>query len=101
MMNFTKLTALAISYKDGNDDIQTAKKSLRESKIDRFNKLGEIYYRIEKLPNIGDFFCYMFYCGGTVSGPFFEYNDFNTFIEKKGHYKVIPNSILPTLKRVA
>ena len=43
----------------------------------------------------------MYYCGGTISGPFFEYVDFIQFIEKKGHYKSIPSTIIPTIKRVA
>jgi hypothetical protein len=43
----------------------------------------------------------MYYCGGTLSGPFFEYHDFMLFIEKEERYKNIPSTIVPTLKRLA
>jgi hypothetical protein len=44
---------------------------------------------------------YMFYCGGTIAGPFYEYKDYINFIERKNHYAVIPSTITPTLKRLS
>jgi hypothetical protein len=42
----------------------------------------------------------MYYCGGTIAGPFYEYKDYINFIELKEHYAKIPSTILPTLKRL-
>lgn len=42
---------------------------------------------------------YMYYCGGTLAGPVYEYKDYITFIEKREEFAHIPNTILPTLKR--
>jgi len=41
----------------------------------------------------------MYYCGGTIAGPFFEFKDYINFIGRTGHYKDIPNTIVPTLTR--
>jgi hypothetical protein len=43
----------------------------------------------------------MYFCGGTLSGPFFEYKDFDNFIHLNSHYKNIPSTIVPTLKRIS
>jgi hypothetical protein len=42
----------------------------------------------------------MFYCGGTIAGPFYEYKDYINFIERKENYVSIPSTIIPTLKRI-
>lgn len=55
---------------------------------------------ISKAPSFVDFIGYMYYCGGTIAGPFYEYTDYINFIETKEHYKHIPNTVLPTLKRL-
>jgi len=41
----------------------------------------------------------MYYCGGTLAGPFYEYKDFMNFMELKDEFKNIPNTFLPTIKR--
>lgn len=56
---------------------------------------------IEKLPSFLDYLGYMYYCGGTIAGPFFEYKDYINFIRCEGNYKMIPSTIIPTLKRVS
>lgn len=54
---------------------------------------------LEQLPSFYDFLGYMYYCGGTIAGPFFEFKDYINFIGRTGHYKDIPNTIVPSLTR--
>jgi hypothetical protein len=56
-------------------------------------------YAIKDTPSFFDFLSYVFYCGGTISGPFYEYKDFDNFINKKDIYVTIPNTMIPTIKR--
>lgn len=63
--------------------------------------LGERAYAIKEAPSFSDFLGYMYYCGGTIAGPHYEYADYINFIERKGHYLKIPSSFIPTLKRFA
>jgi len=46
------------------------------------------------MPTPLEYSSYVFFCGGIVVGPFFEYSDYINFIEQKGHYKDIPTSII-------
>ena len=62
--------------------------------------IGERLYAIDKIPKFWDYLGYMFFCGGTIAGPFYEYKDYINFIQKKDDYSYIPNTILPTLKRI-
>ena len=59
--------------------------------------IGEKAFAIEKVPAFTDFIGYMYFCGGTIAGPFYEFRDYINFIEKKDTYKQIPNTIVPTL----
>lgn len=46
-----------------------------------------------------DFIGYMYITGGTISGPYYEFNDYKNFIELKKEYANIPSTILPSLKK--
>ena len=63
--------------------------------------LGEREYLVETLPSFYDYMGYMYYCGCTIAGPFFEYKDYINFIHRTGHYSSIPSTILATLNRVS
>jgi len=67
MMNLCRITSVAICYKDG-----VVPEIDRESKL----KTRERYYAIDKCPSFYDFLGYMYFCGGTIAGPFYEYKDF-------------------------
>jgi len=54
---------------------------------------------VKKLPSFYEYISYMYYCGGTIAGPFFEYKDFNNFINRTHSYENIPSTIVPTLIR--
>lgn len=43
----------------------------------------------------------MYFCGGAISGPWFEFKDFKDYMAREGHYKNIPSTVVPTLKRIA
>jgi D-alanyl-lipoteichoic acid acyltransferase DltB (MBOAT superfamily) len=63
--------------------------------------IGEKEYLVEKLPSFYEYMGYMYYCGGTIAGPFFEYKDYTNFINRTNHYSAIPTTIVPTLIRFA
>ena len=65
------------------------------------NLIGEKEFSVRETPTFQDFMGYMYYCGGSISGPFFEYHDFIEFIELKGRYSKIPSTIVPTLSRLS
>ena len=56
---------------------------------------------MKDLPSFYDYIGYTFYLGSTIAGPFYEYKDYIDFIEKKNSYKVIPNTVQATLKKLA
>ena len=64
-------------------------------------QIGEKEYLVEKLPSFYEYMGYMYYCGGTIAGPFFEYKDYTNFINRTNHYSAIPTTIVPTLIRFA
>lgn len=54
------------------------------------------------MPSLLEFLSYVFYSGGCLMGPFFEYSDYINFIEKRGHYVDLPlNTIVPSIVRLA
>jgi D-alanyl-lipoteichoic acid acyltransferase DltB (MBOAT superfamily) len=61
--------------------------------------VGEREYLIEELPSFYDYIGYIYYCGGTIAGPIYEYKDYSNFINKTGCYSYIPNTVVPTLIR--
>jgi len=63
--------------------------------------LGERIYAIDKVPSFYDYLGYLYYCGGTIAGPFYEYKDYIDFMNREGHYSKIPSTIVATLERLA
>jgi lysophospholipid acyltransferase len=92
MLNLCKISAIAINYRDG---------SVPVAKRDTELKSREKEYLVEKLPSFYEYMGYMYYCGGTIAGPFFEYKDYTNFINRTNHYSSIPTTIVPTLIRFA
>lgn len=41
----------------------------------------------------------MYYSGGTIAGPFYEYRDYINFVEKKDSYKSIPSTVVASILR--
>jgi len=42
----------------------------------------------------------MYFCGASISGPFYEYKDFQMYMKSQSHYAKIPSTVVPTLMRV-
>jgi len=53
------------------------------------------------VPSFYDYLGYLYYCGGTIAGPFYEYKDYIDFMHREGHYSKIPSTIVATLERLA
>eukprot|EP00347_Sterkiella_histriomuscorum_P004536 403360089 len=92
MMNLCRITAVSICYKDG-----AVPEKDREEKL----KTRERVYAIDQCPSFYDYLGYLYYCGGTIAGPFYEYKDYINFMHREGHYLNIPSTIIPTIKRLA
>jgi len=84
MMAYTKLSSLACNIKDG-DTHRTAKKEGNEADLKRREK----YYAVEEVPSIFSYLSYMYFVGGSISGPWFEFRDLDDFFEARGHYENI------------
>lgn len=63
--------------------------------------IGERTFALEKCPSFYDYLGYLYYCGGTIAGPFYEYRDYIDFMHRVGHYSYIPSTIIATLKRLS
>ena len=93
MILVCKLWMFSFAYKDGGEDHKTLTKDQMERKID-------------EMPSIIEYLSYVFYCGGGIVGPVFEFADFKNFMELKGHYKDMPRgtssyvTIVPAMKEL-
>ncbi len=88
MILTTKLSALAFCYKDGGEKDENLLPEQKERKV-------------SKMPSPFELMSYVFFTGGCMCGPFFEYSDYINFIERKGIYTSMPGSIIPSLVRLS
>lgn len=65
MFNFCRVTSLVCAVRDG--------KALKEGKE---LKSREKVHAISEVPSFWDYWSYMYFCGGAISGPWYEYVDF-------------------------
>ncbi|KAL4446431.1 hypothetical protein ABPG74_001172 [Tetrahymena malaccensis] len=87
MMNFCKLVSFAFCYSDGFKNENQLSKDQKER-------------RIQKLPNIFNFFSYINFLGSAIAGPSFDYYEFDNFINLKNGYSNIPHPIMDTFKNL-
>mmetsp|Transcript_5677 Transcript_5677/g.7255 ORF Transcript_5677/g.7255 Transcript_5677/m.7255 type:complete len:88 (-) Transcript_5677:74-337(-) len=87
MLLITKMTALSINFKDAGCKPDTLKRR-------------EAEYSVKEMPNLVDYLGYMYFCGGPLMGPFFEYKDYTDFIYLQGRYSNMPANVtlIPALK---
>ena len=50
------------------------------------------------MPSILELVSYTYSFSGCIMGPFFEFSDYIRFIEEKGEYKEIPNTIYYSIR---
>lgn len=71
MFNFCRVTSLVCCVRDG----LKIKNATKSSPVDL--KSREKLYAIEEgIPSFFDFWAYMYFCGGVISGPWYEFKDF-------------------------
>jgi len=70
MFNFCKVTSLVCSVRDG----QTLLKLGQENS--KLKKREIEYASTDGIPSFFDYWSYMYFCGASISGPFYEYKDF-------------------------
>ena len=63
--------------------------------------------KVRQVPTLLEFYSYVLFGPGLVTGPFFEYSDYLNFISFKGHYSKLPRgfpgglvTVLPALKQL-
>jgi D-alanyl-lipoteichoic acid acyltransferase DltB (MBOAT superfamily) len=94
MFNFCKVTSLVCTVSDGEKIKRLGKDgaNLKKREIEYANEDG--------LPNFLDFWSYLYFVGGAISGPWYEFKDFQRYMRGQGHYKQIPSTVKPALQRV-
>jgi lysophospholipid acyltransferase len=98
MMITIKLCMMAYNHYDG----YMLKKTEKLSKFDRIHN-NRVERAIDGLPNLLEYYSYVFFYGGILAGPTFEIKEYLDFVddklEVKGHPKdqPIPSALLPAL----
>lgn len=92
MFNYCRITSLACCIKDGTV-IREARKKKGDStgQIPRAElgvnlKSRELAYALETVPSFFEFLSYIYFCGAAISGPWYEFRDFNAMIMRQGDF---------------
>jgi len=93
MFNFCRVTSLACCIRDGYRVQQTSKGATPDL------KRREIVYAIDRVPNFFDFMSYLYFCGAAISGPFYEFKDFEQMMAREGDFANVPSTLKPGLLR--
>ena len=62
-------------------------------------KRREKAYAVEEIPSFFDFMAYLYFCGAAISGPFYEFKDFQQMMAREGDFKDVPSTLKPGLMR--
>jgi len=99
MFNYCRVSSLACCIKDGaaimavrkskGDDV-ARKIPLADLGVDL--KKRELAHALEDVPTFFEFLSYLYFVGACISGPWYEYNDFNDLINRQGVYKDVPST---------
>ena len=94
MFNFCRVTSLVCAVSDGQkikrDGIEKADLKKRE----------KVYAITDGIPSFVDYWSNMYFCGGAIAGPWYEFKDFQNYMKSEAHYKKIPSTVKPTLIRI-
>lgn len=105
MFNYCRITSLACCIKDGTIILEARKKKGDVSgKIPRAElgvslKSRELVYAVEAVPSFFEFLSYVYFCGAAISGPWYEFRDFNAMINRQGDFANIPSTWRVAVKR--
>lgn len=86
MVLVTRLSGLAFCYKDGG---------LKDDDL----RVEEQERKVVNMPTVLEMLSYTYFCCSCIVGPYYEYVDYINFIEMKGHYEKIPNTVLSSLMK--
>jgi lysophospholipid acyltransferase len=92
-----KFSAFAFSYEDGlklEDE-----SAINDNSNDKDIKKVQNHYMIKDF-SIFEYFSFVYFFPTAICGPFIEYRDFITYIERKNEYSEIPNTIFPSVLRI-
>lgn len=89
MIILCKMTATSVNLLDAVK---------QEDKLRSREKL----YAIKDMPCLLDYLGYMFFCGGCIIGPYYEYKDFDDFINRRDYYGRMKkgSTLVPALIRM-
>jgi len=93
MFNFCRVTSLVCCVRDGIHLKKYGDKADLKSREKKFAIS-------EGIPTFLDYWSYMYFCGACISGPWYEFKDFQNYMSGKENYKIIPNTLQPTLVRI-
>lgn len=93
MFNFCKVTSLVCAVSDG-----LRIKVEGRDKVDLKSREKQ-YANEDGIPNFIDYWAYMYFCGASISGPWYEYKDFQLYMKSQENYKSIPNTVSATFTR--
>lgn len=96
MFNYCRVTSLACCIRDG---IRIKEARLKGVEADL--KRREKAYAVEEIPSFFEFMAYLYFCGAAISGPFYEFKDFQEMISRTGDFKNVPSTVKPGLIRFA
>lgn len=100
MIYVCKYSSVAFNYYDSQRDekdlteYMKTQYSLFFHNLEFFSFFLKIFFfnfllfnsKLERLPNILEYFSYIYFIPGCVVGPFFEYKDYENFMYNKGDY---------------
>jgi D-alanyl-lipoteichoic acid acyltransferase DltB (MBOAT superfamily) len=105
MFNYCRISSLACCIKDGTVIAEARRQKNDSAKKLSLQELGvnlktrELKYAIEDLPSFIEFLSYIYFCGAAISGPWYEFKDFDAMIKLEGDFKAIPSTWRPALRR--
>lgn len=76
MYNFCKISSLVCSIYDGIRIKKLGDKA-------KFSTREKKYAITEGVPSYFDFMSYMYFCGSAISGPWFEFKDFQNYMASR------------------
>ena len=105
MFNYCRITSLACCIKDGTVISEARKKKgdttgkIPRAELGANLKSRELAYACESVPSFFEFFSYKYFCGAAISGPWYEFRDFNAMIMRQGDFAKIPSTWRVALRR--
>jgi D-alanyl-lipoteichoic acid acyltransferase DltB (MBOAT superfamily) len=105
MYNYCRITSLACCIKDGTmvkrarDKLKDGQRKVPLKELGVDLKARELRFALEETPSFVEFLSYIYFCGAAISGPWYEFSDFNNMINLSGDFASVPSTVRPALRR--